>query len=122
MQLVYVFSMVIAKQANEEYETMGYIGVSTGKFPTLLLVPRSDSFGGVGIPLSQVIRITIDKQNIYKCANYQLPQLKMRKVANFTVVYRLDITTNKWRHHARFSDKQQAERYVKFLLGESNRK
>ncbi len=106
----------------EEFGTMGYVGKSTGKLPILLLVPRSDSLGGEGILLSQVIRITIDKQNIYQCANYQLPEFRIRQVANFKWVYRHDTATGKWVKTARFEDRRKAEQFIKFMRGESNRK
>lgn len=57
----------------ECYDTIGYIGRSTGTVKIPLLIATSRSLGGGAILDHCIVKITIDKQTVYKHPNYHAP-------------------------------------------------
>lgn len=57
----------------ECYNTIGYIGRSTGPVRIPLLIPRKDSLGGSTILDYCIVKITIDKEVIWQHKNYHAP-------------------------------------------------
>ena len=57
----------------ESYDTIGYVGRSTGTVKIPLLVATSRSLGGGAILDHCIVRITIDKQTVYQHPNYHAP-------------------------------------------------
>lgn len=57
----------------ECYDTIGYIGRSTGTIKIPLLIATSRSLGGGAILDHCIVKITIDKQTVYKHPNYHAP-------------------------------------------------
>lgn len=55
----------------ETYDVMGYIGRSTGQVKIPLLINNSRSMGGMGILTGSIVRITVDKRNIYVHPKYK---------------------------------------------------
>ena len=57
----------------EFYDVIGYIGRSTGTVKIPLLIHSSRSLGGVAILDHCIVKITIDKREVYKHPNYYAP-------------------------------------------------
>lgn len=64
---------------NEEHDTMGYIGRSTGSIKIPLLIQTSRSIGGGSILTDCIIKIreTKTKKILYISENYQLPVIEI---------------------------------------------
>lgn len=58
----------------EVYNTIGYIGRSTGKIKIPILIYNSRSLGGGAILDHCIIKITVDRETVYKNKNYQTPE------------------------------------------------
>lgn len=54
----------------ESYDTMGYIGITNGTKKIPILVKNTSSSGGTAILTDCIVRITLDKQDIYRHPNY----------------------------------------------------
>ena len=57
----------------ERYDTIGYIGRSTGTVKIPLMVSTARSLGGGAILDHCIIKITIDKRTVYQHPNYHAP-------------------------------------------------
>jgi hypothetical protein len=57
----------------EAWDTVGYIGRSTGNIKIPLMISRKDSMGGGAILDHCIVKITIDKKTVYKHPNYHCP-------------------------------------------------
>jgi hypothetical protein len=57
----------------EVYDTIGYVGKSTGIRPSPLLIKTSRSIGGGAFLTDCIVKITIDKKVVYQQENYFLP-------------------------------------------------
>lgn len=97
----------------EVYDTIGYIGRSTGTIKIPLMIPRVDSCGGGAILDYCIVKITIDKQTVYQHPNYHCP-IEKRDNTIFdteegkTIYRRLD------------GNLSALEREFQFLLGNRN--
>ena len=60
------------KDWGEEYNTMGYVGRSMGPVKIPLIVNNSRSFGGDGMLTGNIVRITINRQNVYLHPKYHI--------------------------------------------------
>lgn len=57
----------------EVWQTVGYIGRSTGIYKIPLMLLRKDSSGGGAILDNCIVKITIDKHVVYQHPNYHCP-------------------------------------------------
>lgn len=55
---------------NESYDTFGFIGRSIGPIKIPLMIHSKRSLGGSGILDDNIVRITIDKKDVYKHPHY----------------------------------------------------
>lgn len=68
----------------EIYDTIGTIGRSCGKNKIPLLIKNSRSYGGGAILTDCIVKITIDKEVVYKHPKYYLPEMEIKE-ANDTL-------------------------------------
>lgn len=103
----------------EEYDTIGRIGKSTGVTPIPLLIQTSRSLGGTGILTHCVQMITIDKQIVYQHPEFEIKKFKIVEAISVdlpcSVKYDESIVAN-------FTTKDKAERWIRFMKGETNHK
>ncbi len=97
------------KDYGEEYDIMGYVGRSTGQVKIPLLINNANSSGGPGILDGIIVRITVDKRNVYLHPTYTC-----NVVVKGTEVYL------NGKIHARFKTAEKANKYASFLRGDSN--
>jgi hypothetical protein len=95
---------------NEEYYTIGTIGRSTGVKKIPLLLQTKNSSGGGGILTDCIVKITIDKETVYKHPNFHFPVMEVKgsnyfENGNLVATFKTDI---------------QAQRFFQFLKGERN--
>lgn len=106
----------------DEYDTIGYIGRSCGNHKIPILLSKGNSSGGGAILTHCVVRITIDKKEVYRNKKYILPNLEVcendgeLKEDYPYCVFSKDKNTV----IANCKSKEKAERYVAFLRGERN--
>lgn len=55
----------------EEYNVMGYVGNSAGPVKIPLLVNNTRSYGGPGLLEASIVRITVDKRDVYRHPKYK---------------------------------------------------
>lgn len=58
------------KDWGEEWDTMGYVGRSGGTVKIPLLVNNARSYGGDAIKTGSIVRITVDRRNVYVHPKY----------------------------------------------------
>lgn len=107
----------------EENDVMGYVGRSTGQYKIPLLITNSKSISGASILDHCIVRITIDRREVYRHPSYHVGELTvrpitMRELLEKGYTYAVDVDG---RNHANFKIEDKARRFVKFLLGELNR-
>ena len=68
----------------EIYDTIGTIGRSCGQNKIPLLIKNSRSYGGCAILTDCIVKITIDKEVVYKHPKYYLPEMEIKE-ANDTL-------------------------------------
>lgn len=61
----------------EFFDTIGYVGRSTGYMKAPLLLNNSRSIGGTSILDGSIVKITIDKVVVYQHLNYHLDKSKL---------------------------------------------
>lgn len=61
----------------EFFDTIGYVGRSTGYMKAPLLLNNSRSIGGTSILDGSIVKITIDKVVVYQHLNYHLDESKL---------------------------------------------
>ena len=93
----------------EEHWTMGYVGRSTGPVKIPLLVYSTRSYGGPGLSESSIVRITVDKRNLYVHPKYH---------CNVTVKGNEVYLNGKI--HARAKTHEKAMKLAAFFRGDSN--
>lgn len=93
----------------ETYNTMGYVRKSTGQIKIPLLINNSRSMGGEGILTGNIVRITVDKRNIYVHPKYK---------CNVTVKGK-DVYLN-GKLHISSPTIEKAKRAADFLSGKAN--
>jgi hypothetical protein len=96
----------------EEYDIMGHIGNSTGNLKVPLMINNSRSIGGPEIMAENIVKITHNKEIIYKHEKYHLREL---------LVSGLSVTAD-GETIATFESEEKSMKYVLFLEGKSNRR
>lgn len=95
---------------NEAYDIFGYIGRSMGPVKIPLMIYSHRSGGGPGILDHCIVRITIDKRNVYRHPKYYCP---IEQKGN-------EIYNGEGRCILRGKDERTASRWMQFFLGERN--
>ena len=112
----------------EEFDTMGYLGVTrshSGK-QSLILRPRKDSTGGGILPTGAILKVTIDKVVVYQDSKYTLPQLRVVPLNMVDAQgrhYRAGVEVFKdgvWTRHGSFASTAQARNFVTYITGQKN--
>jgi hypothetical protein len=116
------------KDWNEEHDTAGTIGRSTGTVKIPLLINNTRSTGGPGLLDHCIIKITAEGRTLYQHPNYhtgtwttgappnRIGKTDMKKAGYTAGVYK------DGENHANFKTQAQADRFMKFITGQSNRK
>jgi len=103
----------------EEFDTMGYIGKSTGWKPILILVNNKRSTGGGGILTHCIVKITENGRVLYQNKNYHQSkhEIQPSDLSEYAemVLFDGDI-------QVRFVKPRQGKRYVDFIEGKRNNK
>ena len=95
----------------ETFDTIGYIGKSTGQIKIPLLVKNSNSCGGGAVLDGCIVKITIDKHIVYRHPTYHLDV----KVDGCDVYVNGEL-------HSTFTKPEKAVRFKEFLQGTRNSK
>lgn len=103
----------------EEWGTMGYIGRSTGQVKIPLLVNNTKSYGGSAILTGCIVRITLDKRDIYRHPKYHIGKITLKPSPYPELPYGVWING---KNHANFKTAEKAQKWAKFISGESNSK
>ena len=103
----------------EEHDVMGKIGRSTGRIKVPLLINNVRSLGGPSLVDHYIIRITMNKRDIYRHPKFYIGEFEMKDSVHddYPVAVYVD-----GENVANFEDEKKAERWIKFMKGESNRK
>ncbi len=96
------------KSWNDEYNTIGYIGRSSGSIKIPLMIYSERSYGGPGLLENRIVRITKDKYVLYTHPKFNIGKVSISK----GMVY-ID-----GKEHAKFINNRIAYQYVLFLRGE----
>jgi hypothetical protein len=102
----------------EEYDTMGYVSRSTGRIAVPILLNTIRSSGGGSILDHCIVRITIDKKVVYSHPNFHVGEFEIREG---NTVYPAMVYVN-GKNHANFDSVKKAERWIRFMKGETNKK
>jgi hypothetical protein len=108
---------------NETFDTIGSIGRSTGTFRVPLLIKNKRYQGGCAILDDCIIRITIDKKNVYMHKNYTYGNFELIKTKNQELNdkgYFFSVLKNKITL-ANFKTELKAQKYIDFLKGDRNK-
>ena len=103
----------------EEWDTMGYVGRSTGQVKIPLLINNSKSFGGGAILTGNIVRITVNKRDIYRHPKYHIGKITFKPSAYPELPYGVWING---KNHANFKTAEKAQKWAKFISGETNSK
>jgi len=96
----------------DEYDTMGYVGRSSGSIKIPLLINNARSYGGGGILDSCIIKITKNHKVLYQHPKFYMPVIKAK---NKQVFYDDKV-------YANCNTENQAIRLSAFMRGERNAK
>jgi hypothetical protein len=102
----------------EEYDIMGYISRSSGNIKVPILLNTIRSNGGGAILDHCIVRITNKKRTVYSHPNFHIGDFEIRE-GNKTYPAMVYIDG---KNHANFNSKEKAERWIKFMKGETNKK
>jgi len=107
----------------EEYDTIGYIGRSTGAVQIPLLVNNSRSYGGGELSTRSILRIldVKTKQELYRHENYKAPVLTIETPANAPAEYPFSVIRDGKECQANFKTRLHAQHYIDFMLGKRMR-
>lgn len=95
----------------EEWGTMGYIGRSGGSVKIPLIINNSRSFGGPGLLEGSIVRITVNRRNVYIHPKYHIDlAVKGNNVYKNGELY------------ATCKSNEKAKKLAMFLRGDSNTK
>jgi hypothetical protein len=103
----------------EEYDTIGYVGRSIGDIKIPLLIKNRNSIGGPGILDDCIVRITLDKNILYTHEYFHIGEFSIKE--SYIDDYKFDVLLD-GKCVARFKTKEKAERWIRFMKGEANRK
>lgn len=102
----------------DEYDIIGTISRSTGSIKIPLLIKSRNSYGGGAILTDCIIKITIDKDVVYKVPEYTEHVFSVID----RNVWRLPFTvTVDGDSYASFETKEKADNWIKFMKGERNK-
>lgn len=103
----------------EENDTIGTIGRSTGNIKIPLLIRTSSNYGGGALLDHCIVRITVDKWEVYRHENYHLGELTIEDsdIEGYSHSVLVDGEVQ-----ANFKTLEKVENYILFLKGERNRK
>lgn len=118
-QRIRLFYGTVDKYWLEEYDTMGTVSRSMGEKKIPLLINNVRSFGGRPIMTDRIVMITIDKKIVYKNPDFNIGTFEITDSKMEGCVS--DVQYN-GENVARFKTLKQAEKWVKFMKGESNAK
>lgn len=103
----------------EEYDTMGYVSRSTGQVKIPLLINNRKSWGGGGILDDCIVRITVDRRDVYRHPKYHIGKITFKPSPYPEFPYGVWING---KNHANFKTAEKAQKWAKFISGESNSK
>ena len=103
----------------EEYDTMGYVGGSTGKVKIPLLINNRKSSGGLAILTGSIVRITIDKFEVYRHPKYHIGKVEVKATELPNLPYGVWISG---KNYANFKTLVQAQKWAEFIKGNTNSK
>lgn len=101
----------------ETYDTMGYVGSSMGPVKIPILVNNSRSMGGSAILTGSIVRITIDRRDVYRHPKYHMGKIVLKPSSSASYPYGVWIGGTEVRA---FKTAKQAEKWVPFIKGETN--
>ena len=99
------------KDWNEFYDTIGYVGRSSGLIKIPLMIHNTRSTGGGAILDHCIVKITVDKKTVYQHPKYHCPIV----IKGCSVI---DTEDNKV--IANCKDAEMAKRYFDYLKGTRN--
>jgi len=103
----------------EENDTMGYIGKSTGIKPCLLLVNNARSLGGGAILTHCIVKITENGRILWEHPNYHSKKFEVK--SSDLPEYAESVYQDN-EVYARFKKSGQAAKFVEFMEGKRNSK
>ena len=103
----------------QEYDTMGRVGRSGGQIKIPILVNNSRSWGGGGILDDCIVRITVDRKDVYRHPKYHQGRFMIGKSPYPELPWGVFVNGE---NHANFKTKEKAEKWVRFMKGETNTK
>jgi hypothetical protein len=98
----------------DEFNTMGYIGRSTGTKPVMLLVNNKRSLGGPGILTACIIKITYHGRVLYQHPTFHNKNYEIQSSTTevyLSAVYADNVIV------AQFKRPGQAEKWIDFMTG-----
>lgn len=111
---------VTGKDWLEENDTIGYIGKSMGKSKIPILLKNKISSGGCAILSHCIVKITIDKKEVYKHNNYHIGDITKKYMGiNYEYPYRLFVNNE---NVANFQTDEQMNNYINFIKGNRNKR
>lgn len=112
---------------NEQYDTMGRIGRTTGNIKIPILVKNSRSWGGEVVLVGSIIRIDAieDKRTLWEVPNFHVEDMKVYEVFGYKNykyrVAKLSEDSGEWEDQASFKTEKQAHNWVAFMRGKRYR-
>lgn len=103
----------------EEYDTMGYVGRSGGTVKIPILLNNSKSMYGPGISTDAIVRITVNKMDVYRHPKYHIGKIELKPSPYPQVPYGVWIDG---KNHANFKTAEQARKWAQFIQGNTNSK
>ena len=103
---------------NEECDTMGYVGRSSGKYKVPILLKTGLSSGGGAVLTAHILKITLDGIEIYKHPNYKPSSYTKRCDLDGT----FEVYINNVLHRQRLENEKKADDYIAFMKGKRNRR
>lgn len=103
----------------EEHDTQGTIGRSMGPVKIPILIHNARSLGGGAILDHCIVRITIDKLNVYRHPDYHLPDFKLKYNSDPGNEYTVSVMDGN-EVIARFPDEGKARKWLDFIRGNRN--
>ena len=107
------------KDWGEEYDTMGYVGRSGGQVKIPLLVNNSRSWGGGSILDGRIVRITVNRKDVYRHPKYHCVTKIRKNTKSTTHPYEVMVNDDEV-PHAAFRTLEKAQKWSAFIKGDSN--
>lgn len=103
----------------EEFDTIGYLGRSTGEIKIPLLINNVRSSGGPGLLDHCIVKIQEGKRVLYQHEKYNSGEWEIKELLDVGLMV---CVYHDQKNVANFKSHKQAERYVAFMKGERNSK